>query len=83
MRKMIKLKKRITSANSARMKRKLSEKLTELEAKLAASHKRERDRDEAKAVRAIASNPKYFYTYAKSKSRIKRQVVHLSDGEGG
>ena len=83
MRKITKLKKRIASANSARMKRKLSEKLTVLEAKLADSHKRERDREEANAVRAIASNPKYFYTYAKSKSRIKTQVGPLSDGEGG
>ena len=83
MRKIIKLKKRMPPNTSTRQRRKLSEQLMKLEMKLADSHKRERDREEANAVNAIASNPKYFYTYAKSKSRIKTQVGPLRDGKGG
>ena len=45
--------------------------------KLVTSHEEENQVNEAMAISAIQTNPKYFYTYAKSKSKIKAKIGPL------
>ena len=43
---------------------------------------REQQLSENKAVEAIKTNPNYFYTYAKNKSKLKTDIVVLTDADG-
>ncbi|KAK3893702.1 hypothetical protein Pcinc_002492, partial [Petrolisthes cinctipes] len=65
MKKRTKLAERILHREDSRIK----EQLSNIEEKLAKSHEAERIADEEKAVEAISRNPKYFYHYAKTKSK--------------
>ncbi|KAK3881146.1 hypothetical protein Pcinc_014394 [Petrolisthes cinctipes] len=65
-RKRTKLAERILHREDSRIK----EQLSNIEEKLAKSHEAERIADEEKAVEAISRNPKYFYHYAKTKSKM-------------
>ena len=45
------------------------------------SHDKENKNNEAKAIDNIKRNPKYFYTYARSKSKIKTQIGPFENEE--
>ena len=81
MRKRRKVNQKMKDARDFPTKRKLSEQLMKIEMELAESHSREQTREENRAIRAIAANPKFFYTYAQSKSRIRSQVGPLKSGD--
>ena len=56
--------------------------LAEIERKLQDSYKSQEMFTEAKAVEAIKANPKYFYKYAKKKSKTVSPVGPLKDHNG-
>ncbi|XP_076039464.1 uncharacterized protein LOC143024537 [Oratosquilla oratoria] len=58
--------------------RSLKNKIKTIENKLAESHKNELKTEERRAVDAIKNNPKYFYSYARSKSEIRSSVGPIS-----
>jgi len=64
------------------MQTKLLSKVTEIEHKLISSHHNQRLNEETLAVSAIRSNPKYFYKYVKSKSKIKASIGPLTNDDG-
>ena len=65
MRKRSRLRKQYSAASSDSRKSAIQCKLVDLERKLQDSHKRQAQNEEDRAVDAIKTNPKYFYSYAK------------------
>ena len=57
--------------------KKIQQKLQDIEYKLTQSYKNEEQLNEQKAVNAIKSNPKYFYSYTKQHSKVKTKVGPL------
>ena len=57
-------------------------KLTEIEAKLQESYATQDQREEDKAVEAIKSNPKYFYSFASRRSKSHNPIGPLTDDYG-
>ena len=78
MRKRARMSTQILWAN-ARRKCKLQKKLEVLEYKLIESHKREEKAKEQKAINTIKTNSRYFFAYAKSKSKVKVPIGPLED----
>ena len=58
---------------------KLNRKLVDIELALQHSYKSNRHYNESKAIQAIRSNPKYFYSYAKKFSKSKTKIGPLLD----
>ena len=56
---------------------KLQRKLVDIEIALQESHTRSRNAREQKAVESIKSNPKYFFSYAKSHSKLHTEIGPL------
>ena len=77
MRKRRKYIKRLHSTFSTKGKIDIKEKLIDIELQLQESYKQSKDSNERKALNAIKSNPKYFYSYAKKHSKNKSRVGPL------
>ena len=74
MRKRRKIVIKIGKENDQIVKERLKFEAGALEHQLVASHRNETRRTEEKAVKAIKTNSKYFYNYARSKSNIKSRI---------
>ena len=64
------LRKRYSAAKSQTARDAILNKLASIEGKLHESHKHNRELGESRAIEKIKSNPKYFYSYAKSFSKV-------------
>lgn len=82
MRKRCKLIMKIAKISDIEGKRKVQEKVAQLEEQLKESHRRERDREETAAVDAIKTNYKYFFKYVKNKATVKAAVGPLVNSAG-
>ena len=69
----------LQKAHSESRKDKLNNKLRDIEKNLQQSYKNSRDYNEHKAVGAIKTNSKFFYTYAKTFSSVKVGIGPLID----
>ena len=76
MRKRHKLTKRLENENPRNIQS-IKNKIIKLENDIMLSHKIEKEQNEEKALSAIKTNPKYFYTYAKKYSTIKSKIGPL------
>ena len=77
MRKRRKLSIQMESNSSIVKKEKIREKLIKIELLLQASHADARDRKEKLAIKAIKTNPRFFYSYAKQYSVVKSKIGPL------
>ena len=82
MRKRIRLRKQYNNTINVSRKASIRMRLAEIERKLQDSYKSQEMFTEAKAVEAIKANPKYFYKYAKKKSKTVSPVGPLKDHNG-
>ena len=55
--------------------------MNQIDIELIASHEQEIKNREARAVEKIAADPKYFYNYARTLSKVKTPIGPLTDGE--
>ena len=69
--------KRLMKAFCPRLKKKLMKEIVNIDEKLKESIKRELENEERKAVSVIKENPKYFYSYARSKSKTRAVIGPL------
>jgi hypothetical protein len=76
-RKRRRINKRLTRSTSPYQKCKLNDKLLQIEKELQKSYQNSATYIENKAVEAIKTNPKFFYTYAKKKSKVKSKIGPL------
>jgi hypothetical protein len=79
MRKRRKITLKLKNAQSSVTKEKLERKLTNIELALQNSHQNSMSMQEMKAINAIKTNPKYFYSYAKKFSKTKSKIGPLLD----
>ena len=77
-----KITKRLSQVKSQNAKLKISEELLQIEKDLQKSFRNSESHMEDKAVQAIKSNSKYFFSYAKKKSKIKMKIGPLLDQTG-
>ncbi|KAK4313514.1 hypothetical protein Pmani_015149 [Petrolisthes manimaculis] len=77
MRKRTRLAKRIMATRDANLKIRLANSLQLLESKLSASHEREKNYAEQRAVEAIKRNPKFFYKYVREKAKVRSTIGPL------
>ncbi|KAL5271503.1 hypothetical protein ACHWQZ_G001943 [Mnemiopsis leidyi] len=68
-------------ANNAARVKKLEDEVGLLSFKIKEAIVRHLDESERRAVGKIKENPKYFYSYAKSFSKVKNRISTLLDGE--
>ena len=78
MKKRTKVTKQLSRATARATKDRLGRRLTELEQGLAASHREECQRNEERAIATIKLNPKYFYSYARNRAKIKGEIGPLN-----
>ena len=76
-RKKRRLNKQILKAKTQNKKQRLFSKLITVEAKLHKLYRQTKTHEEAKAVNSINENTKYFFSYAKRKSKIKSKIGPL------
>ena len=82
MRKRAKILKKIETRQSSAVRERLRSGAAQVEEDLINSHRRETQREEEKAVQAIKSNHKYFFSYARSKSTLRDGLGPLeTDGK--
>ena len=79
MRKRRKINEQLQSASSKQRKEKLERKLINIEISLQLSHKATSTRKEQKALKAIKTNPKHFFAYAKKYSKTNSSIGPLLD----
>ena len=79
MRKRKKINEKLKLSLSEARKKKLDRQLVNIEILLQKSHQASRSMREQKAIDAIKTNPKYFYTYAKKYSKLSSQIGPLLD----
>ena len=77
MRKRSKLKAQYLKATLPTKSLRIREKLLNIEKQLQRSYRNLAESDEFKAIQAIKTNSKYFYSYAKKKSKIKTKIGPL------
>ena len=82
MRKRTRLRKKLYVSTNTEKNNSIKGKLTDIEQKLQESYTAEDSRNEERAVDAIKVNPKYFYSYAKKRSKIQTPIGPLEDSEG-
>ena len=82
MRKRTNLRKRYQIANTISRRSSIQNKLVEIERKLQESYKVEEKREEDRAVEAIKSNPKYFYSFASRNRKTHSNIGPLEDADG-
>ena len=71
----------LSKVTSQNRKDKLTLELIQIEKDLQRSYKNSKDYNEQKALDAIKSNSKYFYSYVKKKSKIKSKIGPLLNEE--
>ena len=76
-RKRRRINKRLSRITSPSQKCKLNNQLLQIEIELQKSYQNSATYSENKAVEAIKTNPKFFYTYAKKKSKVKCKIGPL------
>ena len=69
--------KRLLSITSPSLTSKLKDKLLQIEKDLQKSYQNSATYMEDKAIEAIKTNPKFFFTYAKKKSKVKTKIGPL------
>ena len=74
--------KRLTRTTSPSLRTKLGNEMLEIEKKLQKSYRESESYIEAKAVESIKSNPKYFYSYTKKRSKCTTKVGPLLQNNG-
>ena len=67
----------MTRITSPSRKSKLQNELIDIEIKLQESYKKANEYNEQKAIKAIKTNSKYFYSYAKKFSKVKTKIGPL------
>ena len=77
-----KITKRLLRCTSTSRKEKITKELLEIEKNLQKSFRDTQSFIEGKAVDAIKTNPKYFFSYVKKKSKIKSKIGPLTNTEG-
>ena len=77
-----KLTKRLTRVRAPTRIEKINKELLQIEINLQKSFRSSESHMEGKAVDAIKVNPKYFYSYVKSKAKVKTKVGPLYDSKG-
>ena len=82
MRKRTRLRKRFQIVKQPTQKSNIERRLTDIEYKLQESYRSQESYLEEKAVDSIKANPKYFYAYARKKSKIHIPVGPLTDSQG-
>ena len=73
MKKRSRLLKKISRCHQERRAR-LQQCVENIDLNIIQSHEEENKRNETNAIKSIKRNPKYFYTYARSKSKIKTKI---------
>ena len=82
MRKRNAVRKKLKTTKSEHNKRLIEARLERMDQELKDSVFRKQQLNERTANEAIKTNPKYFYTYAKNKSKLKMDVLALESAEG-
>ena len=82
MRKRTKLRKRFQEAKSEQQKNKLHSDLVAIEGQLQASYQNELKEEERKAVEAIKTNSKFFYSYARRHNITQTKIGPLQSTDG-
>ena len=82
MRKRTKLRKRFTEIKEDTRKSRIRNELIQLERKLQESYSLQAQNEECRAVDAIKSNSKYFYSYAKRHCKLRPTIGPLEDKDG-
>ncbi|KAK3871221.1 hypothetical protein Pcinc_001260 [Petrolisthes cinctipes] len=82
MRKRAAVRKKFKDTKSEHNKRLIEARLERMDQELRESVRRQQQLTEKNAVEAIKTNPKYFYTYAKNNSKLKTDVMALTDADG-
>ena len=77
-----KITKRFVKCRSQNQKSKITKELLEIEKKLQKSFRESKTHIEEKAVQAIKTNSKYFFSYAKKKSKVTSKVGPLLNSNG-
>ena len=80
MRRKRRIKSRLQKTHCPRLREKLTKVLAKIDLQLTESVKVELEREEERAVGVILTNPKYFYTYAQSKSKVRAGIGPLESG---
>ena len=82
MRKRTKLRKNLKETTHPIRRHSILAKLTEIELKMQESYKAQRENEENRAVSAIKTNSKYFYSYARKHQKTTIPVGPLNDSSG-
>ena len=82
MRKRTKVRKQLKTTNLPAKRNSLMRKLLDIETKLQESYNSQQSREEEEAVATIKSNPRYFYSYARNRQKMKTPIGPLNN-EGG
>ena len=82
MRKRTAYRSKLHKANNETRKTSLKTKLIQIERSLQDSYQSQAVYDESKAVEAIRENPKYFYSYAKKRQKLKSEIGPLMNSKG-
>ena len=79
MKKRRKLSKQLSSAATKQSREKIEQKLVEIEISLQRSHKAASSRREQQAIKAIKTNSKFFFSYAKKYAKVNTGIGPLLD----
>ena len=82
MRKRTAVRKRLKLVKSQYNKRLMEERLERMERELIDSVLREQELAEKTAAEAIKTNPMYFYTFVRNKSKLKTDILTLTGADG-
>jgi hypothetical protein len=82
MRNRTKIIKKLNSNLNDNMRRRLKDKLVEIETAICNSHKNQRFAEETKAINSIKRNSKYFFKYAKKYATTKSSIGPLTAPDG-
>ena len=82
MRKRTELRKQLLSTDVEARRAVIQSQLVSLECKLQDSYKAQDENEEKRALEAINKNPKYFYSYAKRKCKVRSKIGPLMDKDG-
>ena len=80
--KKIKLQKKIQRSTKHQTRENVLNQIKEIENKFKISINTERNLTETRAIAAIKKNPKYFYKFVKTNSKIRAGIGPLQDEEG-
>lgn len=81
-RKRKRIKIQLTRCKSETKREHLHNELIQIEKDMQKSHRSSAEYEESKAVESIGINSKYFYSYAKKKSKVKSKIGPLIDNNG-